>query len=362
MTTERATALVWLGGADFELRAVPVPEPAPGELVVEIDLATVCGSDLHTVAGRRPSPHPGVLGHEAVGRVGRVGPGRRDDVQGRPLGPGDRVVWGVTASCGRCDRCAGGRTAKCRAVQKVGHEPFDGPWPLSGGYATHIVLPPGVAVARVPAQVPDAAAAVAGCAIATVMACVEASGEVAGCTLIVSGLGMLGLAACSILSERGAARVIGVDPDPGRRSTALQMGAHEAIEPSEVAGRSAQVGIAAAIELSGAVDAVAAMVAAVDVGGRVVLAGSVAPAGSLAFDPERIVRGHLHLIGVHNYEPRHLLEAVEFLSGPGAKADFGRLVDPPVPLGALAAALARPDRTALRASVRPGRGPDHCVV
>lgn len=350
------TALVWMGGADFELRSFPFPEPSDRDVLVGVDLATVCGSDLHTVSGRRSGPHPGVLGHEAVGRVERIGPLGRVDERGDELQLGDRVVWGVTSSCGRCDRCSAGRTAKCRELLKVGHEPLDGPWPLSGGYATHVMLPPGVAVVRVPDQVPDAAAAVAACAVATVMACVEACGDVEGRTVAVSGLGMLGVSACAVLGDRDAARVIGIDPDPTRRAIALGMGAHVAVAPVDFPGSadstSGRESCDAAIELSGAADAVAAMVDAVDVGGSVVLAGSVAPAGTIDVDPERIVRGHLHIVGVHNYEPRHLVEAVDFLaSGSGSRVD--RLVDPPVSLADLPEVLTSRAGSALRASVRP---------
>lgn len=349
MEDERATALVWLGGPDFELRSVPIPELGAGDLVVEVDLATVCGSDLHTVSGRRSGPHPGVLGHEAVGRVQRLGVGGRADQRGDRLLPGDRIVWGVTASCGSCDRCRAGRSAKCRQLRKVGHEPLGGSWPLSGGYATHVVLPPGVAVVRVPDHVPDAAAAITACALATVMACVEACSEVEDRTFLVSGLGMLGLSACSVLAERGAARIVGIDPDPRRRATALHMGAHESLAPGEVGDWTADC----AMELSGAPTAVAAVVNSVDVGGRVVLAGSVSPAGPVELDPERIVRCHLSIVGVHNYEPRHLVEAVDFLAAARSGPEFDRLVAAPVSLAELPALLGAPSGASLRGSVRP---------
>ncbi|OOL27553.1 dehydrogenase, partial [Rhodococcus rhodochrous] len=155
-------AAVWTGDG-VDVRDVPVPRLGAGELLVRVRLATVCGSDLHTVAGRRPGPRPSVLGHEAVGDVVAAGPGAGTVV-------GTRVVWTVTASCGACDRCVSGRTAKCRAVRKVGHEPFDGDWALSGGFAHHIVLPAGVGVVRVPDSVPDVVAAPAACATATAVA------------------------------------------------------------------------------------------------------------------------------------------------------------------------------------------------
>ncbi|MGA9870852.1 MAG: alcohol dehydrogenase catalytic domain-containing protein, partial [Rhodococcus sp. (in: high G+C Gram-positive bacteria)] len=180
-------AAVWTPDG-IDIRTLDIPELAPGDVLVRIDLATVCGSDLHTVSGRRPGACPSILGHEAVGRVIAVGDGARPVAVGdgarpvvvddgaRPvvvgddgsLAPGDRVVWSVTVPCGQCPRCTAGFTAKCVDVRKVGHESALGDWVLSGSYAEHIVLPRGTAIARVPVSMSDAVAAPAACATATV--------------------------------------------------------------------------------------------------------------------------------------------------------------------------------------------------
>ena len=97
---ERIRAQVWLGGDRFELQEFEAPELAPGEALVAVDLATVCGSDVHTVTGRRPGAHPSILGHEAVGRVVATHPEAPTYVDGRVVAVGDRLVWGVTAACG----------------------------------------------------------------------------------------------------------------------------------------------------------------------------------------------------------------------------------------------------------------------
>ncbi|WP_199549507.1 alcohol dehydrogenase catalytic domain-containing protein, partial [Streptomyces sp. N35] len=152
-------------------------EPGPGEVLVRIDLATVCGSDLHTATGRRTAPAPSVLGHEQVGTVLAVG----GDVfaqalpsqGGTPLVPGLRVVWSVTASCGDCDRCGRGLTQKCRALFKYGHELLDELAPLTGGFATHCVLRPGTAIVVIPDELPDEVAAPASCATVAVEAGAE---------------------------------------------------------------------------------------------------------------------------------------------------------------------------------------------
>ncbi len=348
--TTTGTALVWTGGSDFELRSFEQPHPDAGELLVEVHLATVCGSDLHTVSGRRPGPCPGILGHEAVGVVVASGADGRSTVDGRPVEVGDRIVWGVTATCGACDRCRSGRTAKCRNLRKVGHEPFEGPWPLSGDMSTHVILPPGVAVVGVPDGVADAAAAPAGCALATAVAAVEALGDVRGARAVVWGLGLVGLSACVALLAAGAATVTGVDPDPGRHGVAVAFGADAAALPDDT---TAAGPVDVAVEASGDPAAVAAAIERLDVGGRIVLVGSVAPLGTVTLDPESVVRRLLTITGVHNYEPRHLLRAVELLTTHGDR--LAELVAPPVGLGELPQLLTTPPAGHLRRSVDPRR-------
>ncbi|MFC8045795.1 zinc-binding dehydrogenase [Nocardia sp. NPDC057353] len=324
-------AAVWTG-AGTAVREVPLPAPGPGATLVRVALATVCGSDLHTVSGRRPGPCPSVLGHEAVGRV----------VAGGPFPAGTRVVWSVTASCGDCARCRVGFTAKCERVRKVGHEPFAGEWPLSGAYAEHILLPAGVAVVAVPEQLPDAVAAPAGCATATVMAALEAAGELAGRRVLVTGAGMLGLTAAAACVARGA-EVVVADPDPERLAVAAAFGGlPDDGGPVDVA-----------LEFSGAPSAVAAAPGRLAFGGTLVLVGSVTPGPAVPVDPEAVVRGWLTITGVHNYEPRHLHEAVAFLDATRDRYPWASVVAPPVALAAVETVLVPPPPGLLRASIAP---------
>lgn len=168
----------WDGvGRPFTLVTTTTPgSPDEGEVLVRIDLATVCGSDLHTVNGKRPSPVPALLGHEQVGTVLAVGPGAPSCVDGTAVVPGMRVVWSVTASCGTCPRCLRDHPQKCRDLRKYGHESLDEQAPLTGGFATHCVLLPGTAIVAVPEGLPDAVAAPASCATATVAAAIAAAG------------------------------------------------------------------------------------------------------------------------------------------------------------------------------------------
>lgn len=106
--------MVWTGGGHFETQSFAFPKLAEGESLIRLTTATVCGSDRHTVRGRRPGACPSVLGHEGVGVV--------EDSRA-DLTPGQRVVFSVTSVCGQCRNCRRGLSAKCTSVVKVGLVP-----------------------------------------------------------------------------------------------------------------------------------------------------------------------------------------------------------------------------------------------
>ncbi|CDP86025.1 MULTISPECIES: zinc-binding dehydrogenase [Mycolicibacterium] len=331
----RVTAAAVWTGSGVDMRTVPVPELGDGEVLVRVRLATVCGSDLHTVMGRRPAPCPSVLGHEAVGDVVAVGPGADAQV-------GQRVIWSVTVVCGSCSRCRSGLSAKCLSVRKVGHEPFDGDWPLSGSYAAHVVLPRGTTIVAVPGTLPDAVAAPAACATATVMATLEAAGDLKARRVLINGAGMLGLTAVAACASAGA-EVQVIDRNPDRMALAARFGGLVSDHgPVDVA-----------IDYTGSTVAVSEALGRLDIGGTLVLAGSVTPGPPLSVDPETVVRHWLTITGVHNYEPRHLHQAVEFLDRTRERYPWESLVVAPVPLEDIEEALRTPPSGKLRTAVTP---------
>ncbi|MCD2440798.1 alcohol dehydrogenase catalytic domain-containing protein [Agromyces sp. SYSU K20354] len=358
-------AMVWREpGAPHQAIAVPGVDLRDGEALVEVELATVCGSDVHTVRGDRPAPTPLVLGHEQVGRIVALGPGGITAVDGTVMGIGDRIVWGVTASCGTCDRCRSGLPQKCRHVAKYGHERLARGWELSGGFATHVQLRAGTAIVRVPESMAAALAAPAACSTATAVAALEAASRVPldGTTVLVAGAGMIGLAATAMAADAGA-NVIVVDPDAARRRTAESFGAELTLDPAAgpLDDRVRQRGLPAplaAIEASGSAAAVQAALRSVDIGGVVVLVGSVSPGPGVQLDPEAVVRGLLTVTGVHNYAPRHLQRAIDYLASSPRAAAFGALVGTTYPLAELDRALAAAANGAhVRVGIDPRRVP-----
>jgi alcohol dehydrogenase len=341
-------------GRPFRFEAVPRPRPGPGEALVRVRLCTVCGSDLHTFAGRRPGPTPCVLGHEIVGEVDEVGEGFAD-ATGEPVRPGERVGVGVAASCGGCFFCARGLPQKCESLFKYGHEPVAAGRGPSGGLTTHCHLLGGSAVVRVPDGLPDEVAAPAGCATATVAAAL-ATVRPQGCGVVL-GLGMLGLTACAMAAAAGATAVVACDVDDTRLSLARRFGATHAVKPAEAvaaakdltAGRGADV----ALELSGSPSAAALSLDVLRTGGTAVWVGAVLPTDPVAVRPEAVVRRCLSVVGVHNYAPWHLRTAIDFLAHNHARFPFAELVARTFSLDEADAALAfagsaRPVRVAVR--------------
>jgi alcohol dehydrogenase len=148
----------------------------------------------------------------------------------------------------------------------------------------------------------------------------------------------------------GARAVVAADPSADARSRAVRFGATDAVPPDELGGLIAELtagrGADVAVELAGTADSVRAGLDRVRTGGTVVLAGTVAPTPAVPLDPEAVVRRWLTLRGVHNYHPRDLGAALDFLAGPGREYPFAELAAADFPLDrveeAFAAAHARP--------------------
>lgn len=325
MREGRGRALLFDGvPGTLRLADAAVPEPGDGEVLVSVDTALVCGSDLHTIDGRRSAPTPLVLGHETVGVVERVGAGRGD-----ALALGDRVVWGVVAHCGACLPCGSGWPQKCRAGFKFGHARAQGERLFSGGFAEVVLLPREATVLRVPDSLPSPLAALAACTSATACAVVEAAGDLEGRRVAVIGAGALGLQTALLCREAGAAEVTCVDPSPARRAAVRAIGC-DAVAPSALEDGTAPVD--AVLELAGDGGGVAALLPRLSVGARVVLAGAVFPAPPLPLDMETLIRACASVHGIHNYRPEHLARALAFLEAHRETLESAIGIGPLLPL------------------------------
>ena len=218
---------------------IEVSAPAAGQVLVNVTHCGICHSDL-TIIETGIGPLPMVLGHEAAGVVEAVGPGVTS------LVPGDHVVLVAIAPCGRCYWCVRGKTSVCeKAMSFMAGTLPDGSTALSrggqpvyrglgvGGFAEQ-VLTTESGVVRIDPDVPLDLASVIGCAIQTgVGAVLNTAGVEEGATVLVMGLGGVGMAVVQGARLAGASRIIASDPLVDRRTSALSFGATDVYDPAD---------------------------------------------------------------------------------------------------------------------------------
>jgi Zn-dependent alcohol dehydrogenase len=265
---------------------VAIRPPRAGEVRVRVSYCGVCHSDLSIVDGTFPSPLPIVLGHEAAGVVDTIG----DGVAG--LAPGDHVILTPIPPCGSCYWCLRGEPGVCANAAGIQTNTFaDGTTGLSRGettvyrgvgvaaFAEQVVTLASGAV-RIPRDVPLDVACVIGCAVQTGVGAVLNTARVeAGATVLVMGLGGIGLSIVQGARLAGASQIIVSDPVKARRDAALGMGATDAVDPAadDVASRvHALTGVGAdyAFDAVGRSALVSAGIAATRPGGTTVCVGA----------------------------------------------------------------------------------------
>lgn len=351
-------------GRPLAVRSFDLPASLePGAALCRVRMSTICGSDLHTIFGRRREPAPLILGHEIVGELVALGQGMAHDGFGQPLRAGDRVSWSIAASCGACYYCGLGLPQKCQTLRKYGHTCCEEPPHLTGGYAESVYLYPGTAVYRVPESLSDEVAAPANCALATVVNAVESIGLKAGETVLIQGAGLLGLNLAALCREAGASRIFVTDVSPARLDLARRFGADccwnvagaaEGETARRVLDGTDGHGADVAFEVCGAREAVAEAVRALRTGGRYLVAGLVTPGSNLGLDGNQLTRKCLTLQGIHNYHPRHLGKALRFLQQHAARYPFAELVGAVFPLERINEAIeAAASGRYVRVAVRP---------
>jgi putative phosphonate catabolism associated alcohol dehydrogenase len=334
--------------ADYPLRA-----PARNEALVRVRMSTICRSDIHSYQGHRPSPCPGLLGHEIIGTIVALGEDLCRDMCDQPLALGDRVTWSEYFVPGRSHaRDVLDMPQKAPGVDKYGHMSSESPPHHHGGFGEYCYILPDSWILRLPDTLSDREAAPINCGVATMCAVIEAADLRLGQTVVVQGLGLLGLYGAALAKARGAARVIGVDGVASRRERALRFGVDCAVAPEEAAAMAA--GADAVVEVCGDASAIRAGIDWLRVGGRCVIAGVVNPASMVELDANLILRKCLTLTGVHNYHPRHLPQALAFVLGNRDRYPFGELVDGVYPLHEVGRAMAdAASHRVLRAAIVP---------
>jgi threonine dehydrogenase-like Zn-dependent dehydrogenase len=336
------------------IRHYPDPgEPGPGEALVKVEIAGICGTDVHLWLGQLAIPLPNIMGHESAGILERMGHGLERDWRGEPLAVGDRVTWASSISCGECFYCRVKRQpTRCltRKAYGISYRASEAPH-LRGGYAEKILLRAGTAIFRIPDSVPSESLIGAGCALTTAIHASERAPLEWGDTVVVQGTGPVGLAAIVVARAAGAGKVLAIGGPKHRLALARGFGADIAIDiaeiPSVEARRAAvfdQIGGYGAdqvIECVGHPEAVNEGILLCRDGGQFVVLGQYADAGNISFNPHTITRKQLRVVGSWGFEPRHVDRAIRLLERDAAlREKFAAGITHRYPLEEADAALA----------------------
>jgi L-iditol 2-dehydrogenase len=311
-----------LGPEEIEVREVPVPRPGPGEILLKIEAATTCGTDVKVF---RRGGHPRMLkaptlfGHEMAGIVAAIGEGVT------AVKEGDAIVVANSAPCLTCAPCRRGRENLCEDLQY-----------LNGAFAEYLLVPRRFVernVHRIPLGLSFARAALAeplACVLHGIDACeLPRYGALGPVEILVFGGGPIGLLFVAALAGMGQRPVL-ADPNPGRLEVGERLGAVHTIEIARGGGQAAAVrvetkdgkGYWISIDCTGQPGVWSDAIESVRPGGLVNLFGGCAPGTSIPLDTHLVHYSELTLKGVYHHRPETFRRAIALLADPKFKADL----------------------------------------
>jgi L-iditol 2-dehydrogenase len=308
-------AVVFHGPGDLRFEEVPLPTPGAGEIVVRIEAALTCGTDVKT--WRRGHPVmiprvPTVFGHELAGTVALVGRGVH------AFKEGDRVVAANSAPCGACSWCRAGRPNLCEDLLFV-----------NGAYGEYLALPPRLVATNVVQLGTGTSAARA--AFVEPLACallgVERGRVEAGQTVAVLGHGPLGCLLAMVVAAQGARGIL-LGKSGWRLDRIQQLEIAELIDVTRTPDLAAVVrdltsgrGVDVAIDATGRPEGWEQAMALAGRGGTVVFFGGCAPGTTVRVDARRAHYEELSLVGAFHHTPALIRRAVERLEAGAINPD-----------------------------------------
>jgi L-iditol 2-dehydrogenase len=304
----------------IEMESFALPEPEPGAVVLKMSMSGICGTDKHTFRGETTqyagTPHerqiqyPLICGHENVGHVAASG-GEVLDSEGRSLAAGDRVVPAANVSCGRCWYCRNRQPYyMCEHLEDYGNSlNCARPPHLFGGWAEYMYLLPGTQLFRVPEGLPDHVAVLTEpMAVTHGFERARRLNETFAETVVIYGVGPLGL--CHLIKARliGAGRLIAIDRFSSRLDIAADFGATTLLDASAsdtdalcarvletTGGRGADI----VVDCSGVPETFVAALKMVRVGGTIIEAGAFVDMGPVPINPNAdICAKNVNILGI----------------------------------------------------------------
>ncbi|MGE5237330.1 MAG: zinc-dependent alcohol dehydrogenase [Chloroflexota bacterium] len=313
----------------IELREVPTPAPSRGEILVKVMAALTCGTDLKAFQRGHPViPMPGVFGHEFSGVVAAVGKGVRK------FREGDEVMAVHSAPCRDCRFCRRGLYNLCERIMDT---------KVLGAFAEFVLLPAPIVKENAFGKPPQLSFGEA--AFLEPLACVVHGMEAArvglGDTVVILGVGPIGLLHLLLARQRGA-RVVITGLEDERLATARQLGADLAVPPSALSeavdGLTGGIGADCVCECTGQPNVWEESVRYVRKGGTVILFGGCKTGTTVTYDTHRLHYDELTLKGVFHFTPRDVGQARRLLTG---HLQVTRLITATLPLGDLSLAFGK---------------------
>ncbi|MDP2728386.1 MAG: zinc-binding dehydrogenase, partial [Dehalococcoidia bacterium] len=324
----------------LEIREMPIPELEPGALLVRVDAATICGTDVHISHGQLTqfSKLPLIMGHEIVGTIVALR-GREKDAADQPLREGDQIVWAYPW-CGECYWCTIARQPTlCPNAQMYGWGPCDKPPYLLGGLADYAYVRPKCHVLKVPEGLDPAVVAAATCSLRTVVHGFERLGMLGGIgiqeTTVIMGCGPVGLWALALSVVSGAAKTIVIGAPTRRLQVAKKWGADVTIDLEEISdpdkrqeiilGLTEGRGADLVIECAGPAAAFQEGLELVRRGGRVLVIGSTDP-NPITIHPTAFNLKMISVVGLLSGAIPHYYKALQFLKNNWQRFPFTDMI------------------------------------
>ncbi len=310
-----------LGPEIIEVSDVTIPRPGPGELLLSIEAATTCGTDVKVY---RRGGHPRMLktptlfGHEMTGRVAALGKGVQR------FSEGDAIVVANSASCGNCDPCNLGRENLCEDLIYI-----------NGAFAEYILVPERFVqknAHHIPKGLSFSKAAMTeplACVIHGLDACeLDKCKKETVLDVVVFGAGPIGLLFVAALAREGH-RIILADPNTNRLMIGTELGATKTIKIKRGGGQADRIraetndgkGASIAIDSSGVPEAWVDAINSVRPGGLINLFGGCAPGTKINLDTNLVHYSELTIKGVYHHRPDTIRRSLEMLADKCFKAD-----------------------------------------
>ncbi len=345
-------------------RTFPLPTLREGEVLVKIEAAGVCGSDVHMWEGRDPRIRlPMIPGHEGVGEVVELN-GKKKDVYGHPLKSKDKVLWNRSVICGHCYFCkVKMEPSLCLHRWVYGIHTSSGEPPyLTGNYSEYLLLDRDTDLFKIETDVDLSVLVPASCSGATAAHAFDLSGMESGDSVLVQGVGPLGIFAVAFAKSSGASQIIAIGGTEERLIMCTSFGATLTLNRHRLSQKERKEvvmelthgrGVDVAFEMAGEPDALRECLSLVRPGGSCVSAGFGEPHGKIEIDCfHDLGRKNLRLQGVWVSDVKHTHMALHLILS--RLEEFKKLITHRFPLSQANEAIrVMKDKEAVKAVLLP---------